>query len=214
MSADLTSRVDDLDFVRRIIQGDEIAAEQFILKYRPRFIRIAWRRRIPDQDCQDIAQEALLNSLRQMRDGLYRGDSSLGTWLERIISGAIADYFRKVCKDPPLKLMEDGEALPLDSLPGSFGNSLETAMMVREVLLDLPSESKIILLLKHTEGYTLREIAEMLGMTIGQASGKLYLAQQRFRERLEVRGKLRQLANRELHSGGDDLKKGDQPCER
>lgn len=209
MSGDHSSRVDDLAFARRIMEGDEIAAEQFILKYRPRLIRIAWRRRIPDQDCQDVAQDALLSSLRQLREGLYRGDSSLGTWLERIIAGVVADYFRKVCKDPPLKLMVDGEIPPLDSLPGSLGQDLETGLMIREILLDLPSESKIILMLKHAEGYTLREIATMLGMTIGQASGKLYTAQERFRERLEARGDGSSMERAQLHSGGAAQQEGD-----
>lgn len=208
MSGDHSSRVDDLEFARRIREGDEIAAEQFILKYRPRLIRIAWRRRVPDQDCQDVAQDALLSSLRQLRDGLYRGDSSLGTWLERIISGVIADYFRKVSKDPPIKLMVNGEMPPLDSFSGSLGNDLEMGMMIREILLDLPSESKIILMLKHAEGYTLREIATMLGLTIGQASGKLYTAQERFRERLEVRREGRSARHAQLHSVGTRQEEG------
>ena len=208
MSGDHSSRVDDLEFARRIREGDEIAAEQFILKYRPRLIRIAWRRRVPDQDCQDVAQDALLSSLRQLRDGLYRGDSSLGTWLERIISGVIADYFRKVSKDPPIKLMVNGEMPPLDSFAGSLGTDLEMGMMIREILLDLPSESKIILMLKHAEGYTLREIATMLGLSIGQASGKLYTAQERFRERLEVRREGGSVGQAQLHSGGTRQEEG------
>ena len=191
MTGNPSSRYDDVEFVSRIFNGDELAEELFISKYRARFIRTAWRSRVPEQDCQDVAQDALLNALRQMREGHYRGESSLSTWLERIVLGAISNYFRRLSKEPPPKLLDNGELLSPDSLPATQRNQVEIGVIVREALLDLSPESKIILLLKHTEGYTLKEISNMLGISPGQASSKLYKAQQEFRERLEMREKAR-----------------------
>lgn len=191
MSGHTFSRTDELEFVRRIVSGEQEAEESFASRYRPRFERIARWRRVPEQDCQDVAQDALLNAIRQMKRGGFRAEAGLGTWLERIILGAIADYYRVRRRSPPLQLTEDGEQVPLDSLPALAGEAIEYRVMVREVLLGLPSESKMILLLKHVEGCTLKEIAGMLGITIGQASGKLYAARQQFREHLELVGEER-----------------------
>jgi len=56
-----------------------------------------------------------------------------------------------------------------------------TVLTVRYVLLELPAQLRAILLLNRTEGYTLEEISRALEMTIGQASKRLYKAEEMFR---------------------------------
>ncbi|MDQ3012578.1 MAG: sigma-70 family RNA polymerase sigma factor, partial [Acidobacteriota bacterium] len=78
-------------------------------------------------------------------------------------------------------LDEPGEARDsVDALLAPMSD-YELVACVRETLKTLPAQYRAILLLKRTEGYTLEEISQMLEMTLGQVSGKLYVAEEMFR---------------------------------
>ncbi|MBK6795228.1 MAG: sigma-70 family RNA polymerase sigma factor [Acidobacteria bacterium] len=187
-----------MKFVRKIINGEANAEDQFAWKYLPRFTFIAYKRHIPPQDCQDVAQEALLRAVRQIQQHQYKGESSLGTWLDHIISGAIADYYRKLKKEPVQKLGRDGVPVSVDSISVPPLESIEDGLLIREAMRNLPSIYRIILMLKRTEGCTLEEISRMLGMTLGQVSNKFYAAQQMFRDQLEEMHELSQNSGKKL----------------
>jgi RNA polymerase sigma-70 factor (ECF subfamily) len=120
----------------------------------------------------------------------YRGESSLATWLGHIIRGTLVDHFRRGRKDLRLEGFdpwEESSSDPtspavLESLPIlSFQESREESLTVREILAQISPSHRQILLLKHLEGWTIREIALLLGMTEGQVSSRLYVAQFEFR---------------------------------
>ena len=84
-----------VDLWNRIIAGDEDAVELLCERYQARFEFICHRRGIPRDDCPDVALEALAAAAFQIRDGRFRQESSLETWLRRILQFKIADYWRR-----------------------------------------------------------------------------------------------------------------------
>lgn len=172
---------EDLALVASIIGGDEAAADEFARKFSEKFEYIARRNGVPAQDCQDVAQEAMLAALGQMRRGVFRGESNLGSWLAQIAHGKVMDYWRErrgasvIALDEPGELHDFVEAIP------SPMTDYELVACVHETLKTLPRQHRVILLLKRTEGFTLEEISRMLEMTAGQVGGKLYAAEEMFR---------------------------------
>ena len=179
---------EDMELVSRVVNSDEEAANQFGNIYFARFEYLAHKAGVSPQDCQDVAQDALLAAISQMRRGLFRGESRLGTWLEKIIQGKIAEYWRAKAHagrlvtdsslDDPEMRIDSVEKLRLPAV------NHETILTVRFVLLELPAHQRAILLLNRTEGYTLEEISRALDMTIGQVSKRLYKAEELFRRAL------------------------------
>ncbi len=183
-------RGDDLALIERLMAGQEEAATRFLLVFGRQFrYRIKGHRLLP-QDREELAQEAICKAVDQLLRNQYRGESSLGTWLGHIIRGTLIDHFRRVRKDSRLKGFEprggnrsdttpatDFEALPIPS----HQQSREESMTVDQILAQILPAHRQILLLKHLEGRTIREIALLLGMTEGQVSSKLYAAQAQFR---------------------------------
>ena len=162
MSALQLVHPEDIALVARIAAGDEAAEDEFARWFSERFEYLAHCSRVPRQDCQDVAQEALLAALSQMRRGVFRGESQLGHWLARIVRGKAMDYWRE--RHLPLgasvvTLDEPGEARDsVDALLAPMSD-YELVACVRETLKTLPAQYRAILLLKRTEGYTLEEIS-------------------------------------------------------
>ncbi len=172
---------EDLALVASIISGDEMAADEFARKFSEKFEYLARRNGVPTQDCQDVTQEAMVTALDQMRRGVFRGESKLGSWLAQIVHGKVMDYWRKQKCVSVAALDEPGELHDfVERIPDPMSNN-ELVACVHETLKTLPRQHCVILLLKRTEGFTLEEISRMLEMTTGQVSGKLYAAEEMFR---------------------------------
>lgn len=184
---------DDLEFVARVLAGDEEAAAHFAQTYTRRFEYLARRAGVAWQDCGDVAHNALAKALQRL--GQFRGEGQLGAYLRRIIDGEIADYCQE--RDRARRLLSTTAATPADDSDSDTEIALVETLpapprdydleyLVREVLQRLPAEHRLILLLKRTLDFTLEEIAQRLELTTGQAAGRLFTAQKMFRRYLEL----------------------------
>jgi RNA polymerase sigma factor (sigma-70 family) len=69
--------------------------------------------------------------------------------------------------------------------PDVLAEEKETLKIVMEVMNGLPENQRQIVHLRDVEGYTYREIAEMLGLTEEQVKVNLFRARQRLKEKLK-----------------------------
>lgn len=171
---------DDLALVARIVEGDEDAAQEFYQTYTRKFESFARKRGVPCQDCQDVAHDALCDAFRQMRRQQFRGASKLSTWLVRILHGKIAEYFRHNPNAPVEPLDDQSWVEKHEKEFPQLPSDPELEANVREILRQMPLQSRAILLLKHTDGWTLEQISQMMDIRLNQASGRLYSAEKMF----------------------------------
>jgi RNA polymerase sigma-70 factor (ECF subfamily) len=194
--------LDDLELVRRVVAGDNQACAELDAQHRSRIEHIARARGVPACDCGEVAQEALASAFRQLRAGRFRGDSRLTTWLYRIITGAIADYWRQHGGRNQL-------LVPLDNSPQKPGADAvhfttpadqETRLLVEQVFAEMPTRLAIILQLNLRGGLTTNQIAERLNLSSGRTGALLAEAKRKFRALVsghEERRSLRRLKDKE-----------------
>jgi RNA polymerase sigma-70 factor (ECF subfamily) len=182
----MTTVQDDLDLANAIASGDEGAANRFAEKFRPRLVYLARKRRIPASDYEDVAHDALLAAINQLRRGLFRGESKLSTWLERILSGKLADYWRRIkTKELPSSFGEGTDAELTDAADGELAyvqSDMVLSLAVQEVLSKMSVKHRRILLLNQMDGYTTKEISKMLGWPTGTIGRILAEAKVIFRD--------------------------------
>jgi RNA polymerase sigma factor (sigma-70 family) len=146
------------------------------LKYRQRLEFICAKRGVPWEDCRDIAQEALIAAVDHISHGRFRGESSLETWLIRILPNKIADFHRTQERQGALipwsTPSNSTELAPEDQVPAG-GSDPYLTMVVEDTLRGIPEEHGIILLLNSLEGYTTREIARIVGRSDGRVGAML-----------------------------------------
>jgi RNA polymerase sigma factor (sigma-70 family) len=182
----MTTAHDDLILANAVAAGDKTATDLFAEKFRQKLVYLAKKRSIPYQDCEDIAHETLLTAINQLRRGLFRGESTLGTWLERILSGKIADYWRnKLSKDLPSEVRTDSNADVFEMInqdQASLQSDPVLRIMVQEVLSKMTVKHRRILLLNQVDGYTIKDISKLLGWPAGTVGRILAEAKIIFRD--------------------------------
>jgi len=197
--AEKIKRVDeDGELVRRAKAGDLEAFEKLAEKYESKIYSIAMRILQNPHDAEDITQQTFLSVIDNLKD--FRGDSSFATWITKIATYAALKIIRKRNGLDTVSLeqatepnKEDGEIPhpeyiadwkenPLDIL-----NRNETNRLIEQALSELEEPYRLIFILRDVEGLSIKETAEILG--ISEANVKVRL----LRARLQLREKLTRL---------------------
>lgn len=141
---------------------------------------------------EDLVQEVCLKAY-QAFDHFERG-TNYRAWLFRILSNTILDLQRKSSKKPIEVELDTGSSLfPLNIEaehqrlrdPEQQLMAASLAHEVRAAIADLPPEWQAVVLLSVVEGFSYKEIADILGCPIGTVMSRLYRARQVLRQRLE-----------------------------
>jgi RNA polymerase sigma-70 factor (ECF subfamily) len=137
-------------------------------------LRFARRLTGDTSSAEDLAQETLLKAWRSFHQ--FQRGTSARAWLYRILINAFYGQGRKIRAAPAM--------VPLEGqIPGG-ANQVVEKMEVAEALDSLPSEHRTVLLLGVVEGFSCREIAEILSVPMGTVMSRLSRARQSMREKL------------------------------
>jgi RNA polymerase sigma-70 factor (ECF subfamily) len=182
------------DILAAIRTGSEQAYAEFVRRYYGRMLAVARRFLRCDEDAADAVQDAFVSLVRSI--GLFQGQSSLSTWLHRIVVNACLMKLRAKKSRPSVsmdellpKFVEDGHhARPVrswDEGPGHRLNSQELRRKVRECIDRLPDDYRAVLLLRDVEGLDTDAAAEILNTTSGNVKTRLHRARQALRTLLD-----------------------------
>jgi RNA polymerase sigma-70 factor (ECF subfamily) len=189
--AEVFRRVEE---VARLRAGDEEASAALVRKYGGRLLAVARRFLRCEEDSADAVQEAFLAAFRYLDQ--FEGNSSLGTWLHRIVVNACLTKLRAQSRS---------RAMPIDDLLPTFDETghhtrpvrpweeqalsqltrAETRIQVRACIERVPEPYRTVLLLRDIEELNTDQTAEQLGITAGAVKTRLHRARQALRTLLE-----------------------------
>ena len=180
----------DEELLRRHLRGDPAALDELFQRYRVLAYRVAYRLLGNEADALDAVQDGFVKALTHL-DG-FEQRSSFKTWLLRIVSNAALDLGRQRRRrdawqqgPPP----GNGFARPA-FLAEPAGRDLEQAdlrRLLHEALATLPEAQRRTFVL-HVDGeLSYREVAEVLGISIGTVMSRLFYARQKLRAALTGR---------------------------
>lgn len=155
--------------------GQPAAVNEWFKQYQARLFRLVVAKISSTSDAEEIVQETFINCLKHLP--LFRGESSLWTWMQGIAQHEVADYFRKKYAKKAIK------ALPLsDLLPaGPVGDAHDLAEKVKHTLKNMKVESQELLWLKYVDGKKVADIALELGRSVKATESDLFRARREFR---------------------------------
>lgn len=188
----------------------EDAFETEALSYIDALYRTALRMTRSEADAEDLVQETYIRALR-FRDQFTAG-TNMKAWLFRILTNTFINTYRKRVRQPQTSELDDVDEFSLyrrmsEDAPGA-GADPEREFLdgivsseVKEALADLPERFRTSVLLD-VEGFSYKEIAEMLGIPIGTVMSRLHRGRKFLQQRLYDVARQRGIAA--LRAGGRD----------
>jgi RNA polymerase sigma-70 factor (ECF subfamily) len=136
-------------------------------------------------DAEDAVQECFLKVYRGA--GSFRGASRLSTWIYRVLVNTCYDMLRKRGRRPVEARLE---ATAPDSLrePATPAADHPLRLSLEACVQDLEPRRRAVFLLFEVEGFTHREVGEILGVPEGTSKTLLFEARRQLQSRLWKRG--------------------------
>jgi RNA polymerase sigma-70 factor (ECF subfamily) len=135
-------------------------------------------------DAEDVTQEVFA----KVSQGLpqFREDSSLSTWVYRIATNAAYDRLRSRSSHGVGDVPIDEQAAVADKGPGADQTLVRREMndCIDDYIARLPVSYRSVLILSEHEGFTNKEIADALGVSLDTVKIRLHRARARLRNEL------------------------------
>jgi len=142
--------------------GDHAAAKALMMRLAPRVLGYAARLLNERTEAEDVVQEAMLR-LWKIAPDWRQGEAKVTTWLYRVVTNLCTDRLRKR-RDVAL----DAVAEPDDGRASVAQGMIESqrAAALTAALATLPERQRQAVVLRHLEGATNPEIAQVLEISV------------------------------------------------
>jgi RNA polymerase sigma-70 factor, ECF subfamily len=159
--------------------GDLEAFHEIVLRYQGRAWNTAYRFLADPMEAEDVAQETFLKILEAAPR--YRPTATFRTYFYRTLSHLCIDRIRKkqLANIDDVAEVADSSLSPAESLLDQ-----EVRTQVRTALDTLPSNQKAAMILRHYEGLSYAEIAQITGVTPKAVEGLISRARASVEARL------------------------------
>lgn len=147
------------ELVDRCLKEDRVAQHALYNKYASSMLGICNRYASHVQEAEDMMQDGFIQVFNNI--GKFRFQSSLKTWITRIMINTAINYVRKHHKfqwEGELEIVSDSMEYSAEMLTSY------DAKLVMKSIQQLPTGYKMVLNLFAIEGYSHKEIADMLGI--------------------------------------------------
>jgi RNA polymerase sigma-70 factor (ECF subfamily) len=184
----------DEELLGRHAAGERQALEELFRRYRQPAYRVAYRLLGNEADALDAVQEGFVKALTHLHG--FQGRSSFKTWLLRVVSNAALDLGRQRGRREALSLEAAQAGEPTDvslQTTDESGRGLERAdlrVLLDRALATLSEAQRQTFVLYADAGLSYREVAEVMGTSIGTVMSRLYYARQKLRAYLAERAVL------------------------
>jgi RNA polymerase sigma-70 factor (ECF subfamily) len=176
----------DADLIRRAQQGDSEAFATLFHSHKTRIYSLCFRMTNNAAEAEDLAQDAFLQVFRKL--STFRGDSALSTWLYRIAVNTVLMHFRRktpcrISLDEPIRSQDDSKSVRREygTRDGRLDSAVTRVALTRAIS-ELPEGYRAIFLLHEVDGYQHREIAKLLGCSVGNSKSQLHKAKLKIRD--------------------------------
>lgn len=162
MPFDAHSDVSDEALLVAFGNGDREAARILTARLTPRVLGYAFRMLGDRTEAEDVAQEAMLR-LWKIADEWRQGEAKVTTWLYRVVANLCTDRLRRKT-GVGLDQIEE----PVDETPGALDGLVneQRQSALKEAFAALPERQRQAVVLRHIEGFSNPEIAEVMDIKV------------------------------------------------
>lgn len=170
----------DAVLVHEYASGNEWALAQLIERHQSRIFSFIFSK-VKDRDLtDDLFQETFIKVINTIRKDNYNEEGKFLPWVLRIAHNLVIDHFRKSNK---VQFQRDQEEYSIFSRVEDPAMNIESQMITEQIeddlhtlILRLPDDQQEIIRLRLYDDLSFKEIAELSGISINTALGRMRYA--------------------------------------
>ncbi len=175
----------DKDLIVEVLKGNTESFEPLVVKYQPRVFSLARRYARRENEVEDIVQTVFLKAYSKLSS--YRGDAPFEHWLMRTATYTCYDFLRKHQRNREWNASdlseEENDWFENIGEESKDETNLKAAKSLVDKLLDeLKPQDRHIIILLDLEEKSVKEIAEITGLSESNVKVKAHRAREKMRQ--------------------------------
>lgn len=181
--------IPDALLVKNYVAGDESALATLIERHQSKIYGFIYSK-VSDRDVSDdIFQDTFIKVIKTLKSNSYNEEGKFLPWVMRISHNLVIDHFRKNKKMP---MFRETEEFSIFSIMSNNEQTIENQMITDQVESDLkrlieelPDDQKEVLVMRMYQDLSFKEIADLTGVSINTALGRMRYALLNLRKVIE-----------------------------
>ena len=174
----------DQQLVSTYLEGNVSALETLVKRHKDRIYSFIISKVRNQELADDIFQDAFFKVIKSLQKGKYNEEGKFLPWVMRIAHNLVIDHFRKAKRIPiTVKPKSEYDDFDIFDIISSEEKNSEHTMMegeqheqLRKMVQELPLEQRQVLVMRHYEELSFKEISEKTGVSINTALGRMRYA--------------------------------------
>lgn len=163
------------------IEGNRYAQKVLYDKYRSLMFAICMRYAKNKDEAEDVMIEGFMKIYTKVKE--FRKEGSFEGWLKRIMVNSAINNYRSNLKHYYNAEIDDGTYLEIKDETDSFKNTYSAEYLIK-LIQELPDGYRIVFNMFEIEGYSHKEIAETLNISVSTAKTQLFHAKRTLKSKL------------------------------
>ena len=173
----------DFDLITLYLSGDSRAFTRLAQRHLPQLLRTAHHFAHNEVDAWDITQEALLKASQCL--ATFRRESSLSTWLYRLVANAAYDFYRRQSARELPVLDEDTHSHTVAATLSYLHVDRHTGFLwIADAISQLPEDQRAAIFITDILGFSVDEAASQLGCAPGTVKSRRHRARAQLKDLL------------------------------
>jgi RNA polymerase sigma-70 factor (ECF subfamily) len=167
LNPERNQNITESDLIKGCIDGNRRMQETLYQRFAPKMYAVCLRYAGTAPEAEDILQEGFIKVFKKLTS--YRGEGSFEGWIRRIFVNTAIEHFRRKRYLQPVTEREE------NTVEGKYLSILDD-MAEKDVLAlvqQLSPGYRTVFNMYVVEGYTHKEIADMLGISEGTSKSQL-----------------------------------------
>lgn len=181
--------VSDQELIRNYLSGNEQALELLIRRHKRNIYSVIYLM-VRNRDlADDLFQETFIKIIHTLRKGSYNEEGKFLPWAARVARNLCIDHMRKSQRDLTITDTAGNDVLSFLSVADEEQRNPyeqhKQEMGLKQVILQLPQEQRDVLIMRHWGNLSFKEIADLTGVSINTALGRMRYALTNLKKLLE-----------------------------
>lgn len=175
-----TSHLSDSELINLYLSGHEASLGHLISRHKKSVYTMIWQKVQNRELAEDIFQDTFIKVINCLKKEGYKEEGKFVQWILRIARNLVMDHFRDSKK---MKTVSGGTEYNIFDTLNLKVSNVEDKLIKRQIHLDLirmidalPPDQKQIVLMRHYEELSFKEIAVKLNISINTALGRMRYA--------------------------------------
>lgn len=167
MTPGSNQNITDSDLINGCMKGDRRMQEELYSRFSPRMYAVCLRYAGNTEEAEDILQEGFIKVFKKLDS--FRSEGSFEGWVRRIFVNTAIEHFRRKRYLMPVTEKEE------NTIEGKFTSVLDElgAKDIMALVQELSPGYRTVFNMYVVEGYTHKEIADILGISEGTSKSQL-----------------------------------------